>query len=75
MTAVAILSRIGELERELSFLKNQVRVLVPEAQSKTFGDLYGIWEGKVNLSGEEIDEAKLTFNWDKWDALHSEENS
>lgn len=61
MTAVAIMSRIDELENEIRFLKAQVRELKPDTKAKTFGDLYGIWEGKVDLSEEDFKEAELQF--------------
>jgi hypothetical protein len=55
LTLDAIASRIKSMEAGLAVLKEQVRPLQAPKPVRTFGDLYGIFRGKMDVSEEEID--------------------
>jgi phage shock protein A len=78
MTVEQLVAQVRALETELSLLKAQVKSVeaqlavvkaelqAPEisAPTKTFGDLYGIYAGQMDLTEEEIDSALYRLDWE-----------
>ncbi len=65
--ATALLVQIGNIESQLTSLKQQVQKFATQngEQPHSFADLKGIWAGQGNFSEEEIEEClyKLTPEW------------
>jgi len=57
-------TQLRALETQLSVLKAQLRKLSTQTQPKSFADLYGILEGRVSSSEEEIDAIQYGFEWE-----------
>lgn len=57
-----VLMQIRSLEEQLrglrALLKNPDQ---KQPETKSFGDLFGIWKGKVHFSDEEIESAKTAW--------------
>jgi hypothetical protein len=78
MTVEQLVAQVKALEAQLSLLKAQIKSVeaqlfvvkaelqAPEisAPTKTFGDLYGIFAGQLDLTEEEIDSALYRFDWE-----------
>lgn len=62
LTLEAVVSRIESMEAELAALKEQVRQMQAPKPVRTFGDLRGIFRGKMDLTAEEIDEARYRID-------------
>lgn len=58
MKEALIKLQIGSLEQQLKVLKSK---LVTPKKEKTLSDLYGIFEGKMDLSFEEIKKYEYSF--------------
>jgi hypothetical protein len=64
-TQLSILkAEIKKVEAQLSVLKAELEGAEASAPAKTFGDLYGIFAGQLDLTEEEIDSALYRFDWE-----------
>ncbi|MFN3479897.1 MAG: hypothetical protein ACK415_05880 [Thermodesulfovibrionales bacterium] len=59
MKEAVIKLQIGSLEQQLKVLKSKT---VSPKKGKTLSDLYGIFEGKLDLSLEEIKKYEYSIN-------------
>jgi len=58
MKEAVIKLQIESLEQQLKVLKSK---LVPKKDKKTLSALYGVFEGKIDLSLEEIEKDEYSF--------------
>ncbi len=58
MKEALIKLQIESLEQQLKVLKSKI---IPKKEGKSLSDLYGIFEGKMDLSLEEIKKYEYTF--------------
>jgi hypothetical protein len=60
----ALKQQVQKVEAQLSILKAALQGPEVGAPAKTFGDLYGIFAGQLDLTEEEIDSALYRFDWE-----------
>ncbi len=64
MSEETLLLKIKTLETQLAVLKGQMKHLGVSTPSRSFADLYGIFQGKANSSEEEIEAAHYNLKWE-----------
>lgn len=63
-SVASLMARIARVEEELRGIKAEAEKLKDGRKPRTFGDLYGIFAGRMSATDEEIEEAKYGFKWE-----------
>jgi hypothetical protein len=64
MSEASVESQLRSLEAQIAVLKAWLRAQsVQEPAFKSFGDLYGVLQGKAQSTEQEIQQAEFRFKW------------